>query len=169
VTLFRKNVLLLGAKGFVGQHMKELLVSKGHNVFQHGSETDVRNYNPVLRAVNQCEPDWAISFAGITTVREAFLNPETTQDTAFLGTFNLLKALKEERFSGRVLNISSSEVYGHPHVEDLPLTETSQLKPVSPYSVAKLSTEFLCFQWSQSEKMDILTAKIGRASCRERV
>ena len=64
------------------------------------------------------------------------------------GTLNILKSFKNIDFQGKFLNVSSSEVYGHPNFVDLPLTESS-LVAMSPYSVAKLATEFLCNQWQE--------------------
>jgi GDP-4-dehydro-6-deoxy-D-mannose reductase len=68
-------------------------------------------------------------------------------------------ALKEIGFQGRMLNVSSSEVYGHPSETELPITEGAPLRPMSPYAVSKSATEALCFQWSQTEQFEIITAR----------
>ena len=72
---------------------------------------------------------------------------------------NILNSLKKINFKGKILNISSSEVYGHPESEKLPIDEKSPLIPTSPYSVAKIATEYLCNQWSITEGFNIITAR----------
>lgn len=150
--------MLLGGKGFAGRHMQQLL-AKDHHVQAHGSEVDVRDIDAIREVVGQGKWDWVVSFASITTVKESFADPSATYAIGFLGTLNILTALKEAGFDGRVLNISSSEVYGHPASDELPIAETAALRPLSPYSVAKAATEFLCYQWSRSEGIDVVTAR----------
>lgn len=153
-----KNVLMLGGKGFAGQHMGALLEPE-HRVFAFGRDIDIRKPDAISRVVALSNPDWVVNFASITTVRETFADPTATYDIAIHGTLNLLAALKRSGFSGRVLNISSSEVYGHPLADELPISESSTLRPMSPYSVAKVAVEYLCFQWCQTEGIEIVTAR----------
>lgn len=154
----RRNVLLLGGKGFAGRHMEQLLRAD-HDVLSCGREIDVRDMNAVRDAVRQCKPDWVLNFASVTTVRESFEDPAATYDIGFLGTLNLLTALKETGFSGTVLTISSSEVYGHPLPAELPISEAAALRPMSPYAVAKVAAEFLSYQWNGCEQFRIVTAR----------
>lgn len=154
----KKNVLLIGGAGFAGRHMANLLADD-YQVFAHGRQVDVRDIDALKQAVAVSKPDLVVNFASITTVRESFSDPRATYDIAFNGMLNLLTVLKEVAFTGRVLSVSSSEVYGHPRPEELPLTESSSLRPMSPYSVAKLAAEFLCHQWWQSEGMEIMIAR----------
>ena len=153
-----KRLLLIGGTGFVGQHMIQIFA--GHySIIAVGREVDIRDLSALERIIAKSKPDFVVNLAAITTVRESFEKPVETYETAFIGTLNLLRALRASGFSGKVLYISSSEVYGHPFSAELPLTESSPLMPMSPYSVAKLSTEFLCQQWVRSEGMEILIAR----------
>jgi GDP-4-dehydro-6-deoxy-D-mannose reductase len=109
--------------------------------------------------VKQVAPELVMNFASITTVRESFADPRQTYQIGFGGTLNLLLALKENSFAGSMLNISSSEVYGFPRDEELPVSELTPLRPMSPYAVSKVATEALCYQWSQTERFRIVTAR----------
>lgn len=153
-----RNILLIGGTGFAGRHMARLMADD-HKVFSYGSQVDVRDIDALKQAVALSKPNLVVNFASITTVRESFFDPGTAYDITFKGMLNLLTVLKETEFTGRILNVSSSEVYGHPRPEELPITESSYLRPMSPYSVAKLAAEFLCYQWWQSEGMEIMTAR----------
>jgi len=153
-----KLALLIGGTGFVGCHMKSLL-SAEYKVVSTGSECDIRDKQKITSLIENSKPDVVVNFAFITTVKETFANPEKNFEIGFNGMLNLLMALKSINFKGKLLNISSSEVYGHPDISYLPMTEATPLKPMSPYSVVKIAVEALCYQWSQSESLDIITAR----------
>lgn len=153
-----KTALLIGGTGFVGMHMQKTL-SPRFKVVATGHQTDIRDTGLIASLVKSVVPDVVVNFASITTVREAFADPVRAYQIGFLGTLNLLTALKEHGFSGRMLNISSSEVYGHPDPGQLPIREDTPLRPMNPYSVNKVATEALCYQWSQTEQFEIVTAR----------
>lgn len=153
-----QTALLVGGTGFVGRHMRHSLLP-GLKVIATGHDCDIRDVAKIGNLVKSVSPDIVVNFASITTVRESFQDPLDTYRIGFLGTLNLLMALKENDFRGRMLNISSSEVYGAPPDDLLPINEEALLRPRSPYSVSKVATEALCYQWSQTEQFEIVTAR----------
>lgn len=153
-----RKALIIGGTGFVGVHLQRLML-QSFAVTATGRDSDLRDGDQVRRLVAGVAPDIVINLASITTVRESFANPHETYRIGFLGTLNLLTALKELGFKGRMLNVSSSEIYGHPEETELPLTERSPARPMSPYAVSKSATEQLCFQWSQTEQFEIVTTR----------
>ena len=152
------TALLIGGTGFAGSHMQHLLAHE-YRVIVTGHSTDIRNSGQISDLVKSSLPDFVVNFASVTTVKESFEDPYQTYQVGFLGTLNLLEALKTIKFRGRVLNISSSEVYGFPSRDELPVRETAPVRPMNPYSVSKASTEALCYQWSQLEQFEIVTAR----------
>lgn len=154
----RYKVLLLGGTGFVGTHLSRHLQTSCE-VIAHGKEYDVRDVNKIRRLIDLVKPDAVVNLAAITTIAESFLYPSETYNIIFTGTLNLLTALKQSGFIGKLLFISSSEVYGRPNDEELPVAETTPLRPISPYSVAKTAAEALCYQWSQTENIQIVIAR----------
>lgn len=151
-------VLLIGGTGFAGSHMSELL-SSDYKVIATGHTVDIRDTSKILDLVRRTAPDFVMNFASITTVKESFDDPVRTYQIGFLGTLNFLQCLKNIGFRGRMLNISSSEVYGFPGSNEFPLRETAAPRPMSPYGVSKVAAEALCYQWSQTEKFEIVTAR----------
>jgi len=156
--LLMQTALLVGGSGFVGQHMQRALLP-GYKVIATNRSSDIRDTVVIRNLIKSISPDIVVNFASITTVRESLQDPLDTYRIGFLGTLNLLEALKESGFKGRMLNISSSEIYGFPASDLLPVNEEASLRPMSPYSVSKVSTEALCFQWSQTEDFKIVTAR----------
>ena len=153
-----QTALLIGGTGFVGRHMQRSLLPS-FKVIATDRSSDIRDVAKIGSLVKSASPDIVVNFASITTVRESFQDPLDTYRIGFLGTLNLLMALKESGFKGRMLNISSSEVYGFPSDDLLPVNEAALLRPMSPYSVSKAATEALCYQWSQTEQFEIVTAR----------
>jgi GDP-4-dehydro-6-deoxy-D-mannose reductase len=150
--------LVLGGTGFVGPHLARQLEDR-YSVTLTGRADDIRDSAKVLELVGRLKPQIVVNLAAITTVRESFENPRETYDIGFYGLLNLFEALAAWGFAGRVLHASSSEVYGHPHRNELPLSETAPLRAMSPYSVAKLAGEMLCHQWSCSGAFAVFVAR----------
>lgn len=154
----KRKAILIGGTGFVGSHLEQYFLPD-YDVVAIGRNTDIRDENQVKRLVAQTKPDVVVNLASITTVRESFKHPLETYKIGFWGTLNLLRALKDIGFKGRMLQVSSSEVYGFPLPEQLPISETEPLRPMSPYSVNKVAIEALCYQWSQVESFEVLITR----------
>lgn len=154
----REGVLIIGGSGFVGRHFQQQF-SERYRIVATGREMDVRDQDGLVRLVAETEPQKVINLAAITTVRETIDRPRETYETGFLGMFNLLVALQENHFTGRLIQVSSSEVYGFPTVEQLPVKESEPFRPMSPYAVSKAASELLCQQWCRMELFEIITVR----------
>ena len=157
-----KKLLVTGLSGFVGQTISQVLGKRSHPGLVLASpecEFDVTDAKEVLGVIERSKPDYVIHLAAQSFVPESFSNPKTTYDVNFFGTFRLLEALKSANFPGRLLFIGSAQVYGLVDASDMPIKETYPLKPRNPYAVSKLAGEALCYQWSQTEKIDIVMAR----------
>ena len=152
------KILLVGGSGFVGTHLRLALEAK-FSVVATGRDVDVRRPDQLRSVISKVQPDLVVHLAAVTTLRDSFANPQDTYDINFLGSLNVLMALRESNFSGRMLFVSSSEVYGLLAESDLPVNEARLLKPLSPYAVAKIAAEALCYQWSQTEKFEVVIAR----------
>lgn len=113
----------------------------------------------LLPAIAELRPDAVLHLAGLTSVSDSFTDPEGYFDVNVHGTWNLLRALRDSGFRGRMLFVSSGDCYGAVAPERLPIAETEPLRPRNPYAVSKVAAEALCFQWSQSEAFDIVIAR----------
>jgi GDP-4-dehydro-6-deoxy-D-mannose reductase len=135
-----KKALIVGGTGFAGAHLRTAL-EPAWTVTLTGRACDVRDVAALRVLLDRERPDAVVNLAAVTTVRETVEDPRTAYATIADGAANLVAALKAEGFAGRLLQVSSSEVYGRPDVEDLPLTEDAPLRPSSPYAFAKLMAE----------------------------
>ena len=143
------KLLLTGASGFVGGFVQQ--ATRCVPLTLVGKEVDLRDAHAVTDAV--------LHLAAQTFVPRSFENPVETFEINFLGTYNLLAALKKTGFTGRFLLVSSGDVYGSIAPEHLPITEELLPKPRSPYAVSKVAAEALCFQWNETAGFETVVAR----------
>ena len=154
--------MVTGEAGFVGGFIRQALASENNAYdfeFIPSQGIELRDAEGVARICAEISPDYVIHLAAQSFVPESFNNPRETYEINFLGTLNLLQALKQSGFKGRLLFVGSGDTYGLVAPEALPLTENSPLKPRNPYAVSKVAAEALCYQWSQTEGMDIVMVR----------
>jgi GDP-4-dehydro-6-deoxy-D-mannose reductase len=152
------NTLIIGGSGFVGTHMQTRSPDWSCTTAV-GRDVDIRDREALKALVRAVKPSYVVNLASITTVKEASDSPKDSYDISFYGTLNILEVLKEYGFDGTFLYISSSEVYGHPSVANLPLTEDSALLPMNQYSVGKIAAEYLCSYWHNSNNFKTIIVR----------
>jgi len=165
------RVLITGAGGFIGSHTTELLVSSGFEVSALCHYNNVQstgwldnlstndNFHIVFSDVTDSgrmdelisEHDLVIHFAAMIAIPYSYVAPRSYLNTNIEGTFNILEAVR--RHKKRLINISTSEVYGTPKV--LPITEMNTIQPQSPYAASKVAADALCNSFIDSYDLDI--------------
>jgi GDP-4-dehydro-6-deoxy-D-mannose reductase len=153
------KAIVFGGAGFVGAHLRRQLSDRYETLLPGRGACDIRDAGAVRDMVRRVAPALVVNLAAVTTVRESFENPKETYSIGFDGVLNLLSVLDGCGFTGRFLQVSSSEVYGHPASDRLPLTEHSPPDPLSPYAVAKVAGEMLCRQWAARARFGIVVAR----------
>ena len=173
------RVLITGITGFVGSHLAEfLLTQKGVEVFgtvrwrsktdniDHLKgriklfECDLRDAASVHQLIGQTRPERIFHLAGQSFVPMSWKAPSETMTTNAVGQINLLESIRELKLADTRIQIAgSSEEYGLVEEKDLPLVETSPLRPLSPYAVSKVAQDFLGYQYARSYKMFIVRTR----------
>lgn len=159
-----RKLFITGSSGFVGASIRHFLLETPeyqpvYEIIEPVSRVDLRDKAGLAHVFADAMPDAVIHLAAQSFVPQSFKNPLETYEVNFLGTLNLLQALKDSGFSGRVLYVGSSDQYGLAAADNLPLIEIHPLKPRNPYAVSKAAAELLCYQWSQTEGLDIVMAR----------
>lgn len=100
--------------------------------------------------------DVIVNFAAETHVDRSIENPTEFLKSNVIGTQVLLDAVKKHNHE-RYIQISTDEVYGD--IENGFFTETSPLKPSSPYSVSKAASDMLCLAYKRTYNTPILISR----------
>ncbi len=158
-----RRLLVTGRHGFVGTTLAAMLESTPEladwTLVPLSPDFQILDADATRRLVADASPDAVIHLAAQSFVPESFRDPEGTLRVNLFGTLNLLKALKDARFAGPLLFVSSGDVYGLVPEEELPISEGRLPAPRNPYAVSKLAAEALCCQWAVTEGMRIVVAR----------
>jgi len=144
---------------------------------------DLTDITSLENAINESQPDYVFHLAAQSFVPQSFDNPTDTETTNSKGTNNLLEALRISDNDSKLVFAGSSEEYGlvfssqeqyenakkqygniFPDIEDgiineLPISETNPLRPMSPYAVSKVYGEYLCRNYYHSYGMDTVVSR----------
>ncbi len=160
------KALVTGVHGFAGTHLNNLLLQKDYEVFgiikpekdlkldDHFFAVDIQDFEGTKKVIADTAPDHIYHLAALTSPARSFLNPSETVTTNISGQLNILEAVKQlGLLETKVLVVSSAEIYGAADENDLPLSESAPIKPLSPYAISKVAQDFLGYQYKQAHNI----------------
>jgi GDP-4-dehydro-6-deoxy-D-mannose reductase len=143
------RALVTGASGFVGPYLVEHLRAQGDDVTaidRHGEHpVDVTDPNGLDDVMGLSAPEAVYHLAALSHVGESWDVAAEVFRVNAEGTLHVLGAARRAGVR-RVLVIGSAEEYGHARDADMPLSEETALRPVSPYGAAKVAAGYLALQ-----------------------
>lgn len=170
------KTLVTGGAGFIGSHLTDLLLSKGHNVtvldnlcggwmknlsqaqksplfkFVHADIRDPKTLEGHFEGI-----DWVFHLAALADIVPSIEKPRDYFETNVDGTFNVLEASKKANVK-RFLYSASSSCYGIP--SQYPTPETTSSSPQYPYALTKYLGEQLVLHWAQIYKLPALSLRL---------
>jgi GDPmannose 4,6-dehydratase len=204
MTLKNKNVLITGISGFAGSHLAKYLLNHQASVSglvrrrADGTplrnleylgidketellEGDVRDISSLAFALDRSKPDAIFHFAAQSFIPRSFSHPWETLDINFLGTVNLLEAVRAKNLDPTIVFAGSSEEYGlaivskrqyqemvrkygavfpePEHIPELPINETNPLRPMSPYAVSKVSADYVMRNYHSAYELKTIVSR----------
>ena len=153
------RALITGGGGFVGHHLSALLERSGDEVEICDLETDITDLDSISARIEDVQPDAIYHLAALAHVGDSWLDPSMVLTVNVVGTGNVLAAARRHVPDATVLTISSAEVYGIVTPDELPLSETSQVRPASPYAASKAAAEQVALQAARGFGQRVLVAR----------
>jgi dTDP-glucose 4,6-dehydratase/UDP-glucose 4-epimerase len=163
------NILIIGSKGFIGSHCVSHF-SEAHTVYTCDVmvDYDAKNYF-LIDATNASYDevfkantyDVCINCSGAANVSESVKNPQRDFSLNVDNVFKQLDALRKYNSNCKYINLSSAAVYGNP--SSLPIHETHQLQPISPYGTHKKMAELICQEFFENYNINTCSLRIFSA------
>ena len=181
-----KRILITGITGFVGSHMADYLInnvedaeifairrwrSNDANIKHlYGNskvsfiESDLTDRGSLYRAIEEAKPDIVYHFAAQSFPETSFLTPIMTLTTNVLGTTNLMEEIRNARDRGIcdpiIVSVSSSEVYGNPNEDEVPIKETNQIRAANPYSISKVGHDLMSQYYHKAYGLKVIITRM---------
>jgi len=174
-SLTQKRILVTGGAGFLGSHLCERLVGQGHDVlcvdnFFTGTKNNILHLlgNPHFELLRHdvtfplyVEVDEIYNLACPASPVHYQFDPVQTTKTSVHGAINMLGLAR--RLRARILQASTSEVYGDPEVHPQPENYRGSVNPIgirSCYDEGKRCAETLFFDYFRQFQLPIKVARI---------
>jgi UDP-glucuronate decarboxylase len=174
----KKRILITGGAGFLGSHLCDRLVAKGHEVicvdnYFTGTKQNINHLQFQADKLNFEFIRHDITFPLYIEVDEIYnlacpaspihyqYDPVQTTKTSVHGAINMLGLAK--RVKAKILQASTSEVYGDPSIHPQPETYWGNVNPIGPrscYDEGKRCAETLFFDYHRQHNLKIKVARI---------
>mgnify|MGYP003110443200 FL=1 len=177
------DILVTGGTGFVGSHMIDYILKYAirpeqkiyctkrwledtKNVdhiddkrFQF-IDCDFNDAPSVYRAIEISKPEKVFHFAAQSFPEVSFHTPSVTLSTNTLGTTYLLEAIRNSDCDPVIVSVSTSEVYGMPEEDEIPIKETNPIRAANPYSISKVGHDLMSQYYHKAYGMKIITTRM---------
>ena len=181
-----KDVLITGGAGMVGSHLVDYLLNIGNYrviLFVRWQENlqniehlfgkvdgddskvkleygDLRDRQSLAHVFKKYDIEHVYHLGAQSYPKTSFENQIETYSSNILGTENVLNAVQEYAPNARVLNCSSSEVFGRVPKEKLPINEECSFHPASPYAISKVGTDLIGRYYGEAFGLNIFTTRM---------
>lgn len=171
--------IVTGAAGFIGSHMVDLLLDRGHQVraidnLSSGRRENLAHHDGhprltvVIRDVRDVQPrdpllegvEYVFHFAGIGDIVPSIERPIDYLSANVMGTVRVLEASRQAGVK-KFVYAASSSCYGL--AADLPTTERAPIHPQYPYALSKYLGEQAVMHWGQVYHLPVVSIRIFNA------
>lgn len=170
------KILITGITGFAGSHLAEILVqeNKYDVVGIHASDRHLENLKAVkekihlekvnlldgdetARVIEKTKPEIIFHLAAAATVTNSFEKAADFITNNSTSQINLFEAVRKNNLFGtKIIVISSANIYGLVSLKNIPINENVPFTPDNPYSVSKITQDYLGLCYFLAYKLPIV-------------
>jgi GDP-4-dehydro-6-deoxy-D-mannose reductase len=171
------RALITGATGFAGSHLAEYLlahtdlevwgtdISSNERNIAHIKDDldfvvgDMSEPDTTSRILSEVRPDYIFHLAAQAFVPLSWSDPWDTLANNIRAELNILQTLVDTGARPRVMVAGSADEYGMISPDELPITETTPLRPYNPYAVSKIAQDMLGYQYFASHDLPVVRVR----------
>lgn len=177
------RALVTGGNGFVAQWAVRAMLERGWTVMAAGigdspaspvltedevrrvawRSMDVTRQDEVAAVVDDARADVVLHLAAVSHVPDALRNPGRAYEVNAVGTVRLLAELRRHRSAGTgdpvVLVVGSAEQYGRHEINEMPLHEDAEQRPLTLYAASKVAQEVAALQAFRSDGVRVVCTR----------
>jgi GDP-mannose 4,6-dehydratase len=180
------RILITGITGFVGSHMADYILRQAPEAKIFASrrwrsreenircllfdprvkfvEADLLDRRSLSLLIEVSKPDYVFHFAAQSFPGASFRIPVVTLTNNGIGTVNLLEEILQARDKGIcdpvIVSVSSSEVYGMPTPDEVPIKETNPIRAANPYSISKVTQDLMSQYYQKAFGLKIIITRM---------
>jgi GDPmannose 4,6-dehydratase len=121
---------------------------------------DLRDSISIDNIIKKHRPDYVFHLAAQSYPKTSFDAPLDTLETNIQGTTRVLEALKRYSPDAIIHICSSSEVYGRVSQDQIPINESCNFHPASPYAISKVGTDLVGRYYAEAFGMTVMTTRM---------
>ncbi len=168
-----QKILVTGGAGFIGSHLVDALIAKGHRLvvvdnlstgFQKNInprakfyKTDLTHFESVKKIMKKEKPEVVFHLAAQMNVRKSVENPLFDAKNNILASINLIQKSCEEKVKKFIFASTGGAIYGD--TKNRPTSEEEKEWPLSPYGIAKLSVDKFLFYYHQIHRLNFVSLR----------
>ncbi|MEO8624099.1 MAG: GDP-mannose 4,6-dehydratase, partial [bacterium] len=176
------RALVTGGNGFVAQWAMRAMLERGWTVTAAGigdsaagilteaerreitwCAMDIRQQGDVAAAVDCARPDAVLHLAAVSHIPQAMANPGYAYEVNAVGTVRLLAEVRRIRAAALgdpvVVVVGSAEQYGRHEINEMPLHEDVEQRPISLYAASKVAQEVAALQAFRSDSVRVVCTR----------
>lgn len=169
------KILVTGGAGFIGSHVTDKLIEKGHQVFVLDDlstgekeninakagfiEADITDFGKIEKIFAENKFEVVYHLAAQIDVRKSVADPVFDAKTNILGSINLVELSRKYKIKKFIFSSTGGAIYGD--TQNRPTSEDCPEWPLSPYGIAKLSVDKFLNYYNQVHGLKYVSLRYG--------
>jgi UDP-glucose 4-epimerase len=169
------RILVTGGAGFIGSHLVDKLIEKGHQTFVVDNlstgkkenlnpeaefiQSDITDSSKIEKIFENKKPEIVYHLAAQIDVRRSVNDPIFDTKTNILGSLNLINISVKHNVKKFIFSSSGGAAYGD--VSEIPTSENCKEIPISPYGIAKLTVDNFLYYYHTIHGLNYISLRYG--------